>query len=121
VELVAGYEQARAREPGLEVCWRLTTALGISLETFLQLAEREAGLRLLQDVRLPAQVGQLGRPVARVQTGNLAGRGQGRPAGGTGNLAPPAPREHVEKSGDADQLAAFVEQLRTRREGGGNR
>ena len=100
-ELVAAYEQARVREPGLEDCWRPATALGVGLETFLQLVEREAGLRLLHNVRLPAQPGQ---------TGSLGARIHGRQTGGL------APREEVSREGDTGQLSAFIDRLRTKRD-----
>ena len=98
-ELVRIYERDPERFPDLEAWWRLTTALGVGLETFLRHVEGRAGVRLLHDVRLP-------------QSGGARTRGQ---AGGL------TPREGGTPSMDTDQLNAFVEQLRTREQEGDGR
>ena len=97
-DLVSIYETDPERYPELEAWWRLTTAIGVDLGTFLRHVETRAGVRLLHDVRLP-------------QTAVGAQRGT------TGMLAP---REDaaVAKEKGTDQLSAFVEQLRDKRQGG---
>jgi transcriptional regulator with XRE-family HTH domain len=51
-DLVVAYEQARVRFPEVEACWRLTKALGVSLATFLDQAEKQSGASLVHDVKL---------------------------------------------------------------------
>ena len=92
-ELVTVYETDPDRFPELEAWWRLTTALGVDLGTFLRHVETRSGVRLLNDVRLPQAAG---------------GQPQGRP--GT-----PAPREDTARGTDgrtSDELRSFVDQLR---------
>lgn len=50
-DLVIAYELARVRFPELEACWRITTALGVELPTFLREVEKRAGVTLLTGVR----------------------------------------------------------------------
>jgi transcriptional regulator with XRE-family HTH domain len=97
-DLVSIYETDPERYPELEAWWRLTTAIGVDLGTFLRHVETRAGVRLLHDVRLP-------------QTAVGAQRGT------TGMLAP---REDaaVAKEKGTDQLSAFVDQLRHKGQGG---
>ena len=101
VDLVTIYETDPERYPGLEAWWRLTTALGVDLGTFLRTVETRSGVRLLHDVRLP----QGGAALARGSGDGLAPReGTARPA-----------------DGGANELNAFVEQLRHRdRDDGGS-
>ena len=92
-ELVTVYETDPERYPQLEAWWRLTTALGVDLGTFLRHVETRSGVRLLHDVRLP-------------QT--AAGRPQGQPG-------PLAPREDTARGADgqaSDELSSFVDRLR---------
>src|SRR3712207_243241 len=92
-ELVTVYETDPDRYPELEAWWRLTTALGVDLGTFLRHVETRSGVRLLHDVRLP-------------QT--ATGAPQGRP----GTLAP---REDTARGADRqapDELSNFIQQLR---------
>ena len=92
-ELVTVYETDPDRYPELEAWWRLTTALGVDLGTFLRHVETRSGVRLLHDVRLPQATG---------------GQAHGRP----GTLAP---REDTARGADrqtTDELSSFVDQLR---------
>ena len=91
-ELIEVYETDPERYPELEAWWRLTTALGIDLGTFLRTVETRSGVRLLHDVRLP----QGGAGLVRGPVGGLA------------------PREATARRADgvADELSAFVDQLR---------
>jgi transcriptional regulator with XRE-family HTH domain len=50
-DLVIAHELARLRFPELEACWRITTALGVDLPTFLQEVEKRAGVTLIAGVR----------------------------------------------------------------------
>lgn len=50
-DLVVAYELARLRFPELEACWRISTALGVDLPTFLQEVEQRAGVTLIAGVR----------------------------------------------------------------------
>ena len=50
-DLVVAYELARVRFPELEACWRITTALGVDLSTFLREVEKRAGVTLIAGVR----------------------------------------------------------------------
>src|SRR3712207_4447217 len=52
-DLVTIYETDPERYPELEAWWRMTTAIGVDLGTFLRHVENRAGVRLLHDVRLP--------------------------------------------------------------------
>ena len=52
-EMVAAYEAGRERYPGFEACWRLSTALGVDLQAFLEQAQQQAGVSLLADVTRP--------------------------------------------------------------------
>lgn len=97
-DLVSIYETDPERYPELEAWWRLTTAIGVDLGTFLRHVETRAGVRLLHDVRLP-------------QTAVGAQRGA------TGVLAPREDAAAAKEKG-TDQLSAFVDQLRHKREGG---
>ncbi len=100
-DLVTIYETDPERYPELEAWWRMTTAIGVDLGTFLRHVETRAGVRLLHDVRLPQAA-------------------TGPQRGATGMLAP---RENATAEAEAkgtDQLSAFVDQLRDKREGGDN-
>ena len=101
-ELITVYETDPDRFPQVEAWWRLTTALGVDLGTFLRHVETRSGVRLLHDVRLP-------------QT--AAG---GQPHGRPGTLAA---REDTARGADRqtpDELSTFIEQLRdTPKEGDG--
>ncbi len=91
-ELVTVYETDPDRYPELEAWWRLTTALGVDLGTFLRHVETRSGVRLVDDVRLPQAA---------------SGRPQGRP----GALAP---REDTARGADgqtADELSSFIDRL----------
>jgi transcriptional regulator with XRE-family HTH domain len=50
-DLVVAYELARLRFPELEACWRISTALGVDLPTFLHEVEKRAGVTLITGVR----------------------------------------------------------------------
>ena len=100
--LVTVYETDPERYPELEAWWRLTSALGVDLGTFLRHVESRAGVRLLHDVRLPLGAGERGR----------------------GPASPLAPREDTgwaTEAKDADQLSAFIAQLRDTPTGGDGR
>jgi transcriptional regulator with XRE-family HTH domain len=91
-DLVTVYETDPDRFPQVEAWWRLTTALGVDLGTFLRHVETRSGVRLLHDVRLPQAGGQ--------------SRG---PAGAL------APREDTARGADrqaTDELSSFVDHLR---------
>ena len=96
-DLVAIYETDPERYPELEAWWRLTTAIGVDLGTFLRHVETRAGVRLLHDVRLPQAATGMQRGV-------------------TGALAPR--EDSAAEAKGTDQLSAFVEQLRDKRQGG---
>src|SRR5215210_4547664 len=92
-DLVTVYETDPDRFPQVEAWWRLTTALGVDLGTFLRHVETRSGVRLLHDVRLPQAAG-------------------GQPHGRPGALAP---REDTARGADrqtTDELSSFVDQLR---------
>jgi transcriptional regulator with XRE-family HTH domain len=46
-DLVVAYELARVRFPEFEACWRITTALGVDLPSFLREVEKRAGVTLI--------------------------------------------------------------------------
>lgn len=54
-DLVVAYELARVRFPEFEACWRITTALGVDLPSFLREVEKRAGVTLIAGVRPLAQ------------------------------------------------------------------
>ena len=91
-ELVTVYETDPDRFPQVEAWWRLTTALGVDLGTFLRHVETRSGVRLLHDVRLPQAGGQ--------------------PRGQADALAP---REGTARGTDRqtpDELSGFIDRLR---------
>jgi transcriptional regulator with XRE-family HTH domain len=95
-ELIGAYETEPDRYPDLEAWWRLTTALGVDLGIFLRTVETRSGVRLLHDVRLPHG----GAGLVRGSAGGLAPReGTARP-----------------QAAAADDLSAFVDQLRDQRQ-----
>ena len=98
-DLVTIYETDPERYPELEAWWRMTTAIGVDLGTFLRHVENRAGVRLLHDVRLPQAAA-------------------GPQRGATGMLAPRENTAAAEEAKGTDQLSAFVDQLRDKREGG---
>jgi transcriptional regulator with XRE-family HTH domain len=95
VDLVASYERDPERYPGLEAWWRLTTALGVGLEVFLQQVEKRVSVRLLHDVRPPAAA-----------TGGL-------PRQPREQVAPPA------APGTTDELSRYLARLGDKPEGEG--
>ena len=96
-DLVTIYETDPERYPELEAWWRMTTAIGVDLGTFLRHVETRAGVRLLHDVRLPQSA-------------------TGAPRGATGMLTPR--EDSAAETKGTDQLSAFVDQLRDKRQGG---
>ena len=98
-DLVTVYETDPDRYPELEAWWRLTTALGVDLGTFLRHVETRSGVRLLHDVRLPQATGRTSH----------------------GQPGPLAPREDAGRGADgqsATDLSSFVDRLRDKPEGG---
>src|SRR5215213_1117651 len=92
-DLVAVYETDPERYPELEAWWRLTTALGVDLGTFLRHVETRSGVRLLADVRLPQAGGR-------------------QPHGQPGPLAPREDTARGANGRASDELRSFVDRLR---------
>ena len=70
-DLLAAYEAGRERFPAFEACWRLTTALGVDLLTFVRQAQGEAGVSLLDDVTPPQARRPASAPPAAEEQGEL--------------------------------------------------